>query len=472
MTIDRNHPYIINPLDHGGHADCFVADYPNLFRFSATRGWLVYQDGFWGNEGAEASIGRGVEKMLRARKKMIPQYIEDEAIQKAMKRLCVVSASQVNSIKTLLKSRKEIELKSTALDTHITLFNCKNGVVDLETGKLLPHAARYLFTHRAEVDYDPDAADTNWRTFLDSLGMSPEVLEYLRRVAGYALTGLTDEEVMFYLYGATRTGKGTFTNALLGVMGQYSMGINFRTFTVRRDGDTQNFDLAILAPKRFLSASESKRNERINSSVFKQVTGGDPVFASLKGKDGFSFIPQWKVMLSSNYPLNADPMDAAVWARVNVIRFNDSKLGKEDKTLKRKLSSDDARKAILAWAVSGAVDWHKSGLEVPKEITINTRRMRLEASSVLLFIDQCCKLMVDSTSDGKALYAAYVEWAIGEGYKPFGRTSFTQSLEQVGCYGGVRKQSGKATRYYTHIEFAGDSMGDQSISNRIEVGIF
>lgn len=475
MTEDNelNQVFLREPLDHDGHANCVVAMYPDLYRHSVTTGWLVYGGGYWKREGAEQSLKRAITQTLRRRIQIIKAAIDDPKDSKSMLALCKVTAQQVGSIKTLMEAMIGIETSGKILDRNYKLFNCKNGVVNLENGELLEHSPHYLFTHRTETNYNADAVSIDWDAFLGSLQWGTEKMAYVQRAIGYALTGLTDEEKMFYFYGVTRAGKGTITNAILGISGEHGQGINFRTFTVRRDGDTQNFDLATLAHKRFLAASESERNERINASVFKQVTGGDPIFAALKGKDGQSFFPQWKVFLSSNYPMNADPMDNAIWSRVRVIRFGISNLGKEDKTLKRRLDTDEAKEGILSWAVRGAVDWFnsKDGLGECEQITNDTNRMRLEASSVLVFIDQTCSLRVGERSDGKALYGAYVEWAMAEGWKPYGRKSFTQSMEQIGCTVSVQRGDVATNRYYTNVTYMGTNGGDNSLTERINNGI-
>lgn len=473
MTDDNelNQVFMREPLDHDGHANCVLAMFPDLYRHATTAGWLVYGGGYWSREGAEQSLKRAITQTLRRRIQIIKAAIEDPKDSKSMLAMCKVTAQQVTSIITLMKSMKDVDTSGGLLDGNYLLFNCKNGVINLETGELLPHSPHYLFTHRTETNYKPDADCTVWDKFLLSLGWGVDKMTYAQRMVGYSMTGLTDEEKMFYLYGVTRAGKGTMTNALLGIMGKYGQGINFRTFTVRRDGDTQNFDLAAIANKRFLAASESERNERINASVFKQVTGGDPIFAALKGKDGASFFPQWTVLLSSNYPMNADPMDNAIWARVRVLKFDRSMLGKEDKGLKRKLGTESAQEAILAWGVRGSAAYFDQGLGECEQITTDTNRMRLEASSVLVFIDETCKLEVGTRSEGKALYAAYVEWALGEGWKPYGRKAFTQAMEQIGCTVSVQRNEVATTRYYTNVTFAGENAGDSSLTKRINMGV-
>ena len=44
------------------------------------------------------------------------------------------------------------------------------------------------------------------------------MLNYLQMAVGYSITGHTVEEKLFYLYGPTRSGKGTFMETLLALM--------------------------------------------------------------------------------------------------------------------------------------------------------------------------------------------------------------------------------------------------------------
>ena len=48
-----------------------------------------------------------------------------------------------------------------------------------------------------------------WRAFLDRVTASDtELQSYLQRVAGYCMTGLTSEGVLFFLYGIGANGNG------------------------------------------------------------------------------------------------------------------------------------------------------------------------------------------------------------------------------------------------------------------------
>ena len=55
-----------------------------------------------------------------------------------------------------------------------------------------------------------------WDKFLDRItGGDVELIAFLQRMAGYALTGLTREHALFFLYGTGANGKTTFLGAII-----------------------------------------------------------------------------------------------------------------------------------------------------------------------------------------------------------------------------------------------------------------
>lgn len=114
-------------------------------------------------------------------------------------------------------------------------------------------------------------------------------MDWLQMAVGYSLTGHTREEVLFYLYGPPRSGKGTLTEMILALLGSpLAKEVNFATFTAQRSGDSQNFDLAPLKPCRTVLASESNAYERFNKAKVKMLTGGNEVYCAFKHQTHFA----------------------------------------------------------------------------------------------------------------------------------------------------------------------------------------
>ncbi len=463
MTTSIDDVFIKEPLDHEGTAKCVMALYPGLYKFVKSHGWFCYNGRFWEGD-AEASVSRAIVNTLRKRDEVITSTIEDEKIARAMKKQVMANNWVVSGVKARLADQEEIADTITNFDKDNHLLNVNNGVIDLRTGDVEGHDKAQLFTYCLGIDYNQNSMCDEWLDFLTESVSVDEMADYLQIVAGYLLSGATTEEVLFYIYGPPRSGKGTFTEVILSVMDTLATGANFRMFTADRTGDTQNFDMAPLKNKRLIVAGESKRNERMNEAVLKQVTGGDNIYCAYKGRDHFSYRPHFKILLTSNYPANADPTDEAAWQRLRVIHFPHSKSGNEDKGLKNRLKSKESLEGVLSWMVSGAIAWHESGLPLPESVKNLTKAHKLLANSVAIFIDQCCAVTDGEFSAGTPLYHAYKDWCKEEGYSPYGRKGFTMVLTDLGVDSDRREVDGKTTRGFASISYLGYGMGSEFLS--------
>lgn len=163
-------------------------------------------------------------------------------------------------------------------------------MLDLRTGELSPHTPAQRFTHCTTVEYIPQSDTSALRSWLaGAVAGGMETVDWLQMAVGYSLTGHTREEVLFYLYGPPRSGKGTLTEMILALLGSpLAKEVNFATFTAQRSGDSQNFDLAPLKPCRTVLASESNAYERFNKAKVKMLTGGNEVYCAFKHQTHFA----------------------------------------------------------------------------------------------------------------------------------------------------------------------------------------
>ena len=139
-----------------------------------------------------------------------------------------------------------------------------------------------------------------WLAFLSTVMGDPEMIEYLRRVCGYCLTGLITEHVLFFLYGTGANGKSVFINTLRGIMGSYHVTAPVDTFTITY-GSSHPTDLAGLQGARLVTAIETEQGKRWAESKIKALTGGDEITARFMRQDFFSFTPTFKLMIAGNH---------------------------------------------------------------------------------------------------------------------------------------------------------------------------
>lgn len=419
------------PPNDEGNAQAVLLLYGDVFLYCDAYGWLYWTGTHWRMEGAEDQVRAAVTETMKLRQIAAVKLGKDQVIRAAKPNWSTVK----NCIEMF---RPKVVTDVSVFDADPDSFNCANGVVDLRTGVLVPHDARPRFTYCSTVTYDPNADYVEWVEFLASV-VDPSVVPYLQMAAGYSITGHTREEILFYVHGPTRSGKGTFTESLLKIL-PYPLGIeaDFATFTAERKGDTQNFDLAPLKPARMIVASESSRYETLNEAKVKSVTGGNWIRCAYKHRDHFEYRPQFKIWLTSNHPVKGDVDDDAFWGRVRVIEFPNSHLGREDKGLKERMKSPAVQRGILRWLVEGAMAWYAApaGLEAPAAVVNTTAARRADLDYVAQWIDDCCKTDLQNLTAywtaNTALYSSYTDWCRANGVMPKMQEQWGRSLSQKG----------------------------------------
>lgn len=429
--------------DDKGNAQAVKALYGERFVYTETHGWLFYTGTYWERINGEAAVTKAILDTLTRRGKAAFETHQGDVVKAS-----IANYNRVKGAREILKSLLADDIQT--FDNDKDAINCLNGVVHLKTGVLEPHAPTQRFTYCIPVEYDPDADCAEWKQFVLEAAGSEEMTEYLQMAVGYAITGHTSEECLFYIHGPRRSGKGTFTGTLGTLFPEpISHDCDFNTFTAKRDNDTQHFDLAPLKSARLVFASESNKYQSLNPSKVKMLTGRDKVNCAFKHKDHFSYEPQFVVFLSSNHEVNADADDDALWGRIKVIPFMKSHYGKEDKTLKDRLKQPVSLKGIFVWAVEGAKKWYAapSGLVLPEQVKVETARHRGENDHVGEWFDECCERSEEDWTSNARIMESYTDWCKENNVQPKSKKGLAQTLREKGFdTGKIKKRDGKTVR--------------------------
>lgn len=101
------------------------------------------------------------------------------------------------------------------------LVNCKNGVLDVATGKLLPHSADYEFTSYIDACYDESATGETVDNFINDLcDGDEERLRFLQEIIGYTFSSYTVVKKAMFLFGPPHTGKSVLMDVLRKMLGE------------------------------------------------------------------------------------------------------------------------------------------------------------------------------------------------------------------------------------------------------------
>jgi putative DNA primase/helicase len=392
--------------DDNGNAEAMWRLYGHEFLFTPAIGWLRWTGTHWTDVPEPIVQQKAISALKRRRHAAVEANME--SIIKATKQ----DKARVTGCLALFKSYV-IEPDVSTFDADTDALNCQNGVLNLKTGTLTPHSPKQRFTYCLGIPWNPKADKEPWAPFLlDALGNDRQAADYFQMCAGYTLTGHTREEKAFYLYGPSRAGKGTVTETLLQLLPRpLGVEVDFSTFTAKRDSDSQNFDLAELKPARMVVASESNRSQALNTAKIKQLTGGNWTRCAFKHRDMFSYRPQYKVWLVSNWEVKADADDTAAWGRLQVFHFPNSHLGREDLTLKQRMRSPEVLQGVLRWAVEGTQRWYEAGrLDPPESVKLATVAQRDSQDYVKQWIDDCCLVGTEYWAQSGALMRSYTAW--------------------------------------------------------------
>jgi putative DNA primase/helicase len=167
-------------------------------------------------------------------------------------------APRLRAMVELAQSEPGLPVSPADLDQNLWLINIMNGTLDLRTGTLGAHDPTDLITKMAPVVWDPSAECPRFLAFLHRIfSGNAELLCYLQRQIGYALTGDTGEQKLFLWHGGGANGKSTLLQVVRAMLGDYAACVDFGTFLHQRSEGVRN-DLAALQGARFVSAVETR----------------------------------------------------------------------------------------------------------------------------------------------------------------------------------------------------------------------
>jgi len=325
-------------------------------------------------------------------------------------------------------------------------INVPNGMIHWETGQLLPHHRDYLSTVQLPVVWQPDAKCPQFEKYLREV-LPAELVDsgFIWELIGYTVFSGNPLHVAVLLFGKGRNGKGVFIRVLKNLLGEHNIS------TVSLHELTENkFRVATLYQKLANLAGDLDSKWLENTALFKKITGHDGIQGEYKYGASFEFDP-WALPFYSANKAFGSPDSSEGWvARWVVVPFPNSFLGKEDRTLDAKLSSESELRGILAKAVAALPALMKRGNFADlTQLAQAKHDFVLASDAVRAWIDEHCVLDGAAWTPRDDLYKAY-RWSTGgEGGKQLGKQQFYNRVEQVG---GIAVIQRKGVRGFSGVQ--------------------
>ncbi len=381
------------------NAKIFIDKFKNDLCYSKPLGgWQLAREGFWFPD--ENHI---IKKYALQIYELLKENFENQPFtgteeQKRYLASHIKSTGMDSKLNSMINcAQPSMTIETNKFDADGNLFNLKNFTLALNDGNLQAHDPLNYLTKISNVQFDIAATCPKWLKFLDEIFLrKQEIIDFMQRAVGYALSTSTKEQCIFILHGIGNNGKGVFLNVLAHMMGNYAAFCPASTFIRKNNNQIPN-DVAMLRGSRMVIASESNQNVSFDEALIKQLTGGDTISARFLNKEWFSFKPTFKIFFMTNHAPNIRDAGVGIWRRIRMIPFNlkiTPGSPEENKDLTEELLEEIP--GIFNWAYRGYLSWSVNGLNPPEEITNATNKYRAGEDDIGQFIDDYCNISQDA----------------------------------------------------------------------------
>ena len=227
-------------------------------------------------------------------------------------------------------------------------FPVRNGLLDVDTGKLFPYRHGHLTTIQTPHAYIPGAQCPEWLAWLEDRQEDEATRAQIQEIFGYCLGTAINFHSFFFLYGDGGTGKSTCVDVL-----EWLVGSENKVALELTELDNP-FTRSQLVGKSLYLAKELTTRSFKHIGLIKAIVSGDPVSVDVKFGTGFDFRPKGRLVMESNVIAATPDSSGGFERRFIQVNF--------DKPIERKgmvYNFQDRFKeempGILNWALEGYV---------------------------------------------------------------------------------------------------------------------
>lgn len=303
------------------------------------------------------------------------------------------------------------------------LWNCKNGVLDLKTGKLHPHNPAFKIAKISNAAFTGgySTPDCLWLRFIESVFPNPDTREFVQRLTGAAMAGDPKalEKFVFFL-GDGSNGKSIFMGAIFDIAGDYAVSVKSEIYVKgkRQDKGRANPNQASLRGARFAFSDEIDEEGQIDEQEVKALSGSFAITARYLGQNNITFPPTHTSFVCVNdMPGINSTKGIALTRRFKVIPFTQTfseEDGTADPNLANQLREEQALSDGLYWLFDGCRKWLKCGLNEAPEVKAATNKYFMDYDYIGAFLRECCIFGENLKIHQADLYSAFNTFCLNE----------------------------------------------------------
>jgi putative DNA primase/helicase len=345
------------------------------------------------------------------------------------------SMARIKNVLRLAHSGTQSLSMNEEWDNHPTLFPVANGVVDLETGKLIKGRPDQYMRNHSDVEYHGlNVPAPTWDDLEQKVFCANEpLIDYFRRsIVGTCALGYSYKD-LYIAYGpGGDNGKSVLFDTITGVLGGFAT--TFPVETLLDSGQVKNAgsaspEMLKFYGKRFAGTSEAEQKHRFSMGKVKQIcSGGDRVAArELYAKKDIEFRITHTTIVHTNFLPKAAGNDKAFYRRAKILRFGAQFVSPGGSTpidpekhiyeamARDKLESLLRAEAsgILAYIVRHTMAFTAHhDLTAPECVLKEGVDYQEDQDLAGRFLSSCCTISPEAKTQMKDIYAAFVKYCI------------------------------------------------------------
>lgn len=357
-------------------------------------------------------------------------------------------SKDLQEIEKRLSWNEAIRCPSDGWNSNSHLVNLENGVLNIETGKLLPHDASYRFTYQIHANYIIEKTDgiscPAFEEFCQtSLEGDSKKRQLLLEFIGYICMDANDGKCALFLKGQPNSGKSVIGDFVSRLFDQELVS----NIPLHQLGD--RFFRAELAGKKLNVAGEISGKTLKDVSIFKSITGNDHIAGEFKGKDPFYFTPRCKLLFSGNtLPLTTETDTTTAFVnRIRVLLFNVSvPTEKQDKRLPEKLWEERSAIVTLALRTAQELTARNYAFTEPEDSRQFLEAFQTRGNILNAFLEECCILAPNARCFNTELYEVFSAFCERNGLERLKKSKFYDLLSGVPHVAAKRLRIGEENR--------------------------
>ena len=371
-----------------------------------------------------------------------------------------------NAMISELQALHDLPVHNNDFDRQENLLNTDSGIVNLYTGDVYPFDRKYMLSRNTNCGVSFDTP-TTWLKFLhdifkrDKPEETEEIIEVVQMALGESLSGRTNKDHMFILYGSGSNGKSTFIKVFSEYcFGDYAASMSSEMLVSKGNSSVQSkeFSLDSLNGRRAITTSETAEGQKLDEVYFKQMLSGEKIRAQKKFGDSYDLLPTFILWMSTNNKPIIRATDDGTWRRLILIPFLNKFKGKnKDVSMPKKLYAERAQ--ILGWMIQGAVKLHNDYEDKLPTIRCLDEALadyKKELDVVVAFLEDVTLPFEDMEINTQTLYREYKRWCIENGEFQHNERKFEQEIIKNGYPVKKDKNNGKV---YVGLKLATSDKG-------------